>query len=85
MAETIYALCALASVFCAGLLIRSYVRSRLWLALVSCLCFSGLALNNVLLFVDLVIAPDVDLSTLRGGVAVVALLVLVVGLVLEDT
>jgi hypothetical protein len=84
MAESIYALCALTSLFCAALLIRSYVRNRLRLALFSCLCFSGLALNNVLLFVDLVVTPDLDLSVLRGGVAVAALLLLVVGLVLED-
>jgi hypothetical protein len=85
MAESIYALCAAASVFCAALLIRSYRRSGLRLALLSCLCFSGLAVNNVLLFVDLVVTPDLDLSVLRGAVAVGALLSLVVGLVLEDT
>jgi hypothetical protein len=84
MAESIYALCALTSLFCAALLIRSYAKNRLRLALLSCLCFSGLALNNVLLFVDLVVTPDVDLGVLRGGIAVAALLLLVVGLVLED-
>ncbi len=84
MAESIYALCAAASVFCAVLLIRSYRRSGLRLALLSCLCFSGLAVNNVLLFVDLVVAPDLDMSAARGGIAVGALLSLVVGLVWED-
>jgi hypothetical protein len=84
MAESIYALCALASLFCAGLLVRSYFHNRLRLALLSCLCFSGLALNNVLLFVDLVVTREVDLSLLRGLLAILALLLLVVGLVLED-
>jgi hypothetical protein len=84
MAESIYALCAAASVFCAVLLIRSYRRSGLRLALFSCLCFSGLAVNNVLLFIDLVVAPDVDLSAVRGAIAVGALLSLVVGLIGEE-
>jgi len=84
VAELIYALCALASIFCAALLTKSYRRTRLRLALWASLCFVGLALNNVLLFVDLVVALQVDLSLLRGGVALVAMLVLVLGLVWED-
>jgi hypothetical protein len=40
----------------------------------------------LLLFVDLVLTPpSFDLSLVRGGVALVAMLVLVGGLVLEDT
>jgi len=84
MAELIYALCALASTFCALLLTLNYRRTRLRLALWASLCFVGLAVNNVLLFVDLVIAPDVDLSLARGVVALVAMLLLVFGLVGED-
>ena len=85
MAHVTYLLCALASIFCAWLLVRNYRRTRLRLALLACLCFSGLALNNVILFVDLVMTPEVDLAPLRGLVALVATLVLVVGLVLEET
>jgi hypothetical protein len=85
MAEAIYALCALASLVCALLLVRGYLRSRLRLILLACLCFGGLALNNVLLFVDLVLVPQLDLSVLRSLVAVASLLVLVVGLVWEET
>lgn len=83
MAEAIYALCALASLLCAGLLIRGYLRTRQRLALLACLCFGGLALNNVLLFIDLVIVTEMDLSVPRGLVAVAALLFLVVGLIWE--
>lgn len=85
MAEAIYALCALASSSCAALLIRGYLRTRLRLALLACLCFTGLALNNVLLFVDLAIVPQVDLSVLRSAVGVAALLLLVIGLISEET
>jgi hypothetical protein len=83
MTEAIYALCALASFACAGLLIRGYVRTPLRLTLLACLCFSGLALNNLLLFIDLVVAPQVDLGLIRGIVAVAALLLLVIGLAWE--
>jgi hypothetical protein len=85
MAELIYLLCALASTFCAVLLIRNYVRTRLRLVLFASLCFAGLALNNVLLFIDLAVVPNLDLSLLRGGIAVAAMLLLVVGLVLEES
>ncbi len=84
MAELVYVLCALASLACALLLVRSYRRTRLRLALLTCLCFAGLALNNVLLPIDLVLLPEHDLSVLRGIVAVAALGLLVLGLVLED-
>lgn len=85
MAQLIYLLCALVSTFCAALLILNYFRTRLRLVLFASLCFAGLALNNVLLVVDLVVVPSVDLSLLRGGVAVAAMLLLVVGLVLEES
>jgi hypothetical protein len=84
MAELVYFLCALASVACALLLVRSYRRTRLRLALLTCLCFTGLALNNVLLLVDLVVVRDFDLGLVRSAVAVVAMASLVLGLVLED-
>jgi hypothetical protein len=84
MAELIYLLCAFASTFCAVLLIRNHVRTRLRLVLFASLCFAGLALNNVLLFIDLVLVPSIDLSLLRGGVALAAMLLLVIGLVLEE-
>jgi hypothetical protein len=84
MAEAVYVLCAFASVACALLLIRSYLRIRVRLALLTCLCFTGLAVNNVLLFVDLVMVPQVDLNVLRSAIAIVALLLLVGGLVMED-
>lgn len=85
MAELVYVLCALASMFCASLLIRNYLRTRHRLSLWAALCFSGLAVNNVVLFVDLVVAPEIDLSTIRGGVALVAMVLLVYGLVTEET
>lgn len=83
MAEIVYLLCALTSVFCALLLLRSYRRQRTRLALWSTLCFFGLALNNLLLVVDLVLVPDMDLALLRTSSAVGAMLLLVIGLIWE--
>jgi hypothetical protein len=65
-------------------LIRNYWRTRLRLALLAALCFAGLALNNVLLFVDLVLVPEGDLRLVRAVVAFAALALLVAGLVLEE-
>jgi len=85
VAELIYASCALASLFCAALLVSNYRRTRLRLALYCCLAFAGLALNNVLLFVDLVMVRSLDLSATRGLVGLFAVALLVVGLILEET
>lgn len=84
MAETVYVLCALTSIACAALLFRGYRASRSRLLLWSSICFGGLAVNNVILFVDLVVVPQVDLSLLRGGVAVVSIMALLAGLVWES-
>ena len=85
MIEVIYALCALASSFCAFLLVRSYRRTRQRLALWACVGFTGLAINNVLLFVDLVVVPHVGLGVIRSSVALVALFTLAAGMALEET
>lgn len=84
MAEAVYTLCALTSVLCAALLVRSWQRSRARILLWSSLCFVGLAANNVLLLVDLVVVPEVDLSVLRATTALAALTILVVGLMWEQ-
>lgn len=84
MAEIVYALCALTSTLCALLLYRGFRSSRTPLLLWSSLCFAGLALNNVLLFVDLVLLPTTtDLGIFRSLVALVAIAALLVGLVRE--
>lgn len=83
MAETIYLLCAATSVLCAVLLFNGYRASRTRLLFWSSLCFMGLALNNVLLFVDLVVVKP-DLSLLRTSVAAAAMLALCLGLVWES-
>lgn len=83
MATAIYVLCALTSATCAALLLRGYSQSRARLLFWSGLCFVGLALNNVLLIVDVNILPDVDLELWRTVPALAGIALLVYGLVWE--
>jgi len=84
MAEAVYLLCALTSIVCAALLYRGYRASRTRLLFWSSLCFSGLAVHNVLLFLDLVVVPEVDLFYWRTAVALASMLVLLFGLIWES-
>jgi hypothetical protein len=84
MPELVYFLCALTSVVCATLLFRSYQRTRLRLLLWSSACFTALAATNVLLFVDLAVAPRSDLSLYRTALTLVGLLLLLYGLITES-
>lgn len=61
----VYLMCALTSILCAALLYLNYRRNHTRLLLWSGVCFLGLALNNVLLFIDLVLVPQIDLSVIR--------------------
>ena len=83
MAEAVYTLCALTSVLCAALLLRSWLESRTQLLLWCLLCFVGLALNNIMLFVDKVVVTDTDLSFWRTLPAALGVAALVYGLVWE--
>lgn len=83
MATLVYALCALTSLACAVLLLRGYAASRVRLLLWSGLCFTGLALNNILLLVDKQLVPTVDLSLWRTLPAVAGVALLLYGLVWE--
>jgi len=62
MAEIVYALCFFLSVLCAFLLFRKYLSSKLSLLLWTGLSFFFIAINNLILFVDLVIYPELDFS-----------------------
>jgi len=83
MAEAVYLLCAATSVACAALLLRGYRASRTQLLFWASLGFLGLALSDVLLFVDLVLLPQVDLFYWRSGIALAGMGVLLYGLIWE--
>lgn len=79
----VYLLCLLTSVGCAALLVRSWRRTRTRLLLWSALCFVLLAVNNLLLVVDLMVLPDVNLAPLRYASSLGAVAVLLYGFIWE--
>jgi Family of unknown function (DUF5985) len=61
----LYSLAILTSLGCTVLLIRGYRQRQYSLLLWSAVCFACLTANNVLLFVDLLVFPTVDLRLWR--------------------
>jgi hypothetical protein len=84
MALIVYVLGALTSLACAILLLRGYARGRKPLLMWSGLCFVGLAVSNVLVFLDLVVYPEGNLYRERLLTAIIALAMLLYGLIWED-
>jgi hypothetical protein len=84
MAATVYVLGALTTLLCAVLLLRAYGKVRQRLLLWSGLCFAGLTISNVLLFVDLVLLPtQTNLYVARLATAAIAMSALLYGLIRE--
>ena len=83
MALLVYVLCALTSLACALLLWRGFRRTRVRLLMWSAICFAGFALNNVLLIVDVRIAPEQDLSIARSIPSLIGIVLLLYGLIWE--
>ena len=81
MATAVYLLCMLTSAFCAVLLLREYRRSHARLLLWSSLSFIAWAANNALVFTDLVVLPEIDLSIIRALVALAGVSLLLYGLI----
>jgi hypothetical protein len=81
LSGSIYLLCSLTALLCAWLLLRAYRRRQYKLLLWGGICFIGLTLSNVLLFIDKLIVPYMDLYTERLLLTLLSLLVLLYGLV----
>ncbi len=79
----VYVVCVASSVACTGLLIRSYARNRTGLLLWSALGFVALSFNNLFLFLDLVVSPDLDFVLYRHLTALTAIAVLLYGFIWE--
>jgi len=77
----VYSLCFLTSSACALLLARSYRRSGARLLLWSALCFMFLALNNLVVILDLLVLSDVDLRVTRLALSLAAISVLLFGFI----
>jgi hypothetical protein len=83
MAEAIYLLCAVTSLVAAVLLLRQYQARRTPLLLWSCIGFFGLALNNMLVFVDFALLTGTDIALARAIAGVCGILALLYGLIWE--
>jgi hypothetical protein len=81
----VYILCALTSLMCSVLLFRGYRRTMVRLLFWSSLCFAGLALDNVLLYVDVYVVPTIDLTVYRRLPGLIALSLLVFGLIWDGS
>lgn len=85
MPEAVYLMCSLTSAACAFLLLRQYLHARTPLIFWSSLCFLGLMIVNMTLFIDLVVLPNtIDLSRLRAFFALASITVLLIGLILAS-
>jgi hypothetical protein len=82
-ATVVYVLCFVTSTACAWMLGRSYARTGTRLLLWSALCFALLAMNNLVLVLDLVVWPDLDFRLPRLLLALGAVLSLIWGFVWE--
>ena len=79
----VYLLCFLTSLSCCLLLIRSYRRSKNKVLLWSAACFVLLAIDNLLVVIDLILLPNTDLSVPRLLVTLLAVSTLSIGFIRE--
>jgi hypothetical protein len=84
MAMAVYLLCALTSLACAVLLLRGYQDRSVRLLLWSGLAFVGFAIGNIMLVVDVLVGPALDLSLFRSLPVLVGLAVLLYGMVWDN-
>ncbi len=82
MSSIVFSLCAIASIYVAYLLARAYRLRPSRILFWSAICFGGLALNNIVLFVDLVLMPnEVTFALARNTIIVGSIGSLIYGLV----
>ena len=80
----VYLLCFLTSLICALLLGRSYARTRTRMLLWSGICFSFLALANLVVVFDLLVFPAVDLRSVRLWLSLAAVAILLFGFIWDQ-
>jgi hypothetical protein len=83
MEAAVYILCAITALLVAVFLLRGYARSRRRLLLHAGLCFAFLMVSNVLLFVDRIVLPDIDLSLWPTLAAMLGMGVLLCGMIFD--
>ncbi|WP_254447582.1 DUF5985 family protein [Sphingomonas sp. ID1715] len=79
--SAVYLLCFITSAACAGLLLRSYLNARSSLLFWSAGCFSLLALNNLLVILDMLVITSRDLMPWRLAASLAAASFLLFGFI----
>ena len=77
----LYVIAVLSSGVCAVLLLRGYFQRRVRLLMWSGICFVGLTVNNIALFLDLVVFPAIDLRLMRLVPALIGMTFLLYGFI----
>jgi hypothetical protein len=81
MKGLVFVLCAATALASGLLLLRNYQRTKVRLLLWCGLFFLALALENLLVFVVLILIPQVDLHLFRSSVALVGVAIFLYGLI----
>ena len=85
MAAVVYLLCTFTSLLCAIMLFRAFRKSQFRLLFWSSMGFTGFALSNILLIVDLLVFPDVTyIINFRSIPAVIGMVTMIYGLIMEE-
>ena len=76
----VYILCAATCLLCAFMLFRGYARTGVRLLFWSGLCFTGLMIDNIMIYVDLILLPtEVSLALWRKIPGLIAIMMLLYG------
>jgi hypothetical protein len=81
----LFLLAIITSLACTVLLFRGYMRTGLRILMWSALCFVCLTINNLLLFIDVILLPStIDLRVFRHATALVGMLFMLYGFIVES-
>lgn len=83
MSSVIYGLCASTAFLCAWLLLRAYRGGDNRLLFWSGMFFGIQTLNNIILMLDKLVFPDIDMSIWRHIIALLAIILLLYGLIMR--
>ncbi len=85
MAAVVYLLCTFTSLLCAIMLFRAFKKSQFRLLFWSSMGFTGFGISNILLFIDVVVFPDVTyILNFRSIPAVIGMITMIYGLIMEE-
>ncbi|WP_194303955.1 DUF5985 family protein [Chthonobacter albigriseus] len=80
----IYILCLGTAAVCSYLLLRGFLQTRMRLLAWSAVSFLLLAVNSLVVVLDIVVFPDVNLLPARHAASLLAVSILLIGLVWES-